>query len=66
MITQGSWFFSLTIRCGRYFTKMSVATQAEMSEMMEKIKASTDEVKRVAMATIECFSNAKAQFSMLS
>ena len=45
---------------------MSVATQAKMSEMMEKIKASTDEAKRVATATIECFSNAKAQVSMLS
>ena len=34
MITQGSWFFPLTIRCGRYFTKMSAATQA----VIEKTK----------------------------
>jgi hypothetical protein len=51
MITQGSWFFSLTIRCGRYFTKMSAATQTEMSEVMEKTKASIDEAKKAAMAT---------------
>jgi hypothetical protein len=45
---------------------MSAVTQAEMSEVMEKIKASTDEAKRAARVTIECFSNAKAQVSMLS
>jgi hypothetical protein len=34
MITQGSWFSSLTIRYGRYFIKMSAAIQA----VMEKTK----------------------------
>ena len=37
-IMKGNWFFSLTIRYGRYFTKMSAATQAEMSEVMKKTK----------------------------
>ena len=45
---------------------MSTVTQVKMSEVMEKIKVSTDEAKRAAIATIECFYNAKVQVSMLS
>jgi hypothetical protein len=38
IITQSSWFFPLTIRYGRYLTKISAATQAMMGEVMEKTR----------------------------
>ncbi len=38
IITQSSWFSPLTIRYGRYFTKMSATTQATMGELMEKTR----------------------------
>jgi hypothetical protein len=38
IIAEGSWFFSLTINCGRHFHKMSTATPAVIGEMMGKTK----------------------------
>ena len=38
IITQSGWFSPLTIRYGRYFTKMSATTQTMMGEVMEKTR----------------------------
>jgi hypothetical protein len=61
IITQSSWFFPLTFRYGRYFTKMSTATQAMIGEVMEKTRLEqmklkelpwpANEAERAAMAT---------------